>query len=130
MNVKEYARALYNLTKTSGSLKELEEKVEGFLLYVRGENDTHLLKRIYGEFEKEWMKKEGVSNIRVETGKEDAEDEARLARLVDGLEKKGKTARVTKIINPELISGARIIVDDNYLVEASLHGALRQMFSI
>ena len=127
MKVKDYARILDKLVSRGESEKALEENVRGFLLYVAENKDVHLAGKIYKELEKAWRTK--IRRVDIETGKRvmGSEEQKESMRALFG--KGGAAVCVTQRINPRLISGTKITIDDNYQVEASLEGALNQMFN-
>lgn len=126
MKAKEYTLILEKLVRDAESEESLNEKMKGFLLYVKEKNNTPLLGKIVQELERKWRK--DIRNIHIETGEKNKESDGAKERVRELFEKKGIAARVTEKVNPRLISGVKITVDDSYLIEASLEGALNQMF--
>ncbi|MDO8752086.1 MAG: F0F1 ATP synthase subunit delta [Candidatus Wolfebacteria bacterium] len=127
MKAKEYARVLEKLMSDVESEESLSEKTRGFLAYVKEKNNTPLLGKIVQELERKWQK--DIRNIHIETGRKSKENDRVKERVLELVKKKDARGRVTESINPRLISGVKITVDDNYRVEASLEGALNQMFN-
>ena len=127
MKAKEYALILERLVRDAESEESLNEKMSGFLAYVKEKNNTPLLGKIVRELERKWRK--DMRNIRIETGRKSKERDQAKERMREMLERKGIAARVTENINPHIISGVKVTIDDNYLIEASLEGALNQMFN-
>ena len=126
MKAKEYARVLEHLVQGAESEKNLNEKVEEFLFYVKEKNRVPLLSKIARELERKWQN--DIQNIHIERGiKGEKSERTENTRELFG--KKGIATRVTERVNPRLISGVKITIDDNYLIEASLEGAINQMFN-
>ncbi len=126
MKAKEYAHILEKLIEGAESEKDLNEKTEGFLAYVKEKNHTPLLGKIVKELERKWGK--DIRNIRVERGgKDEGSEWAEYIRKL--FSARGVAARVTEKVVPSLISGVKVTVDDNYRVEASLEDAINQMFN-
>ena len=126
MKAKEYARILEKLVQGAESEENLSEKTEGFLAYVREKNSTSLLGKIVRELERKWRK--DIRNIHIERGMK-GEKSKKAEHTRELFEKKGVATRVTEKVNPRLINGVKITIDDNYRIEASSEGALNQMFS-
>ena len=129
MTVKEYSYILERLVRAASSPEELEQGVLGFFEYVRENNDSHLLKKIYGEFEKAWQEKEKISNVYIEAEGDEEEIEKGKEKIREYLTSRGREAKITMKKNPELIDGVKINLDDNYLIEASFNNIINQMFS-
>ncbi|MAF80223.1 hypothetical protein CL629_04045 [bacterium] len=129
MTTKEYSHILERIVRAAPSPEELEEGVQGFLEYVRESNDTHLLKKIYGEFEKTWQEKEKISSIYIEAEGDEEEIEKGKESIQEYFVGRGEAAKITMKKNPELIDGVKINLDDNYLIEASFNNIINQMFS-
>ncbi len=117
-----YAAALVKALNTPGA-NSPEQAVKKFVELVRKNGDGILLKRIVKETADSINKNSGIRRIVIESARElNVHDKEKIV----GFAKPDDI--VTEKINPELIAGVRIIIDDELQMDGTLRGRLDKMF--
>jgi F0F1-type ATP synthase delta subunit len=116
-----YAKA-FSAIATKSSVKD-NILLRNFLALIKKNNDQHLLKKICARVEKLIREKTGRRKIVIE-----------IARPVKNLDDAtGKITRkddlVEEKINPDLIAGIRIVVDDERQFDGSMAAKIKRLFS-
>ena len=119
LTAKQYATlAVDVLDGKSG--KELEEAAHTFLLWIKERQDDHRLPDVLRAIDDVWKERFGVATVRITTAhpltrdaRKAIEDAARGAALVDS-------------VDPDLIGGACIRMDDRIL-DGSIRGHLKAL---
>lgn len=118
-----YAQAFSELAV--GSLAKTEEArlVKNFFEVIKKNNDAHQLKKIFEETEKRLRTKSGHRKITIETARKINHIDVELKNFLkpdDSIEEK---------INPELVAGIKITVDDGMQFDGSLSRRIKKLFS-
>lgn len=117
-----YARAFGELA--AGALSDNKETIlaRNFLAAVRKNGDVHQLKKIYGETEKFLRLKDGRRKITIETAREIAGLKIKLKHFFAQLD------IVEEKINPELLAGVKITVNDETEFDGTLKRKIDKLF--
>ncbi len=118
-----YARAFSELA--AGPLAKTEETrlVKNFFEVIKKNNDIHQLKKIFEEAEKLLRMKAGRRKITIESARKVNYIGAGLKNFLkpnDSIEEK---------INPELVAGIKITVNDEVQFDGSLERKMQKLFS-
>ena len=119
---KMYARAFGELAAGHLSNTKEAELVKNFLGVIEKNNDAHQLKKIFAEAEKFLRMKTGLRSVTIET-----------ARKIGNLKKTFghfllQTDIVEEKINPELIAGIKLTVNDENQFDGSLSRKMKKLF--
>lgn len=121
--IRQYAEALLGaLEDKSGRVQS--EVIRRFLSVIRKNKDWSKLGRILHEVEKQSLRKRGMRKVEVESA-------APLSReLIKEIEKfLGKKLVLEEKVRPELLSGIKILVDNELLIDASAKRGLDSLFA-
>lgn len=88
----------------SGS--ELDETVRGFLEWMRGTGQLHRAREVMRAVDAAWKRRYGVAKVTVESA------HALPVKAQQAVDKLAKGADVSFSVDPSLIGGARVRVDD------------------
>jgi F0F1-type ATP synthase delta subunit len=115
-----YAKAFSEIV-TRSSVKKAD-LVKSFLTLVKKNNDQYLLKKIYEQAEKIIREKTGKRKLVVEV--------ARKAKGLDAAVKKiaKKSDIVEEKINPDLIAGIKITINDEMQFDGSFAKKVKELF--
>ena len=118
-----YAEALYEALDGKSD-KAFDVAIKNFSRLLKKNKDHKLLNAILVRYEKIYLKKRGLKKVVVES----------VTQLTAHQEKEIKTAAGGEIllsakINPELIAGIKILINDSVLIDASAHRKLEHFFS-
>ncbi|MBI4086274.1 MAG: F0F1 ATP synthase subunit delta [Candidatus Liptonbacteria bacterium] len=118
-----YAQAFGELA--AGDLNKTEETrlVKNFFEVIEKNNDTHQLKKIFEETEKILRVKTGRRSVTIETAREVANLKTKFGHFLI------KTDVVEEKINPELLAGVKITVNDETQFDGSLKRKIDKLFS-
>ena len=118
-----YAKAFAELASRKLTHAEEAKFVKNFLAVIAKNNDSHELKKILGATEKMVREKTGTRKIILES----ARDIKKTPREILG--KFLRASDVTEIkINPDLVAGIRLTVNDNEQFDGSLKRKLEKLF--
>lgn len=119
----QYAEALYEALngKTGADTKKI---IGGFLSAVRKRKDSAKVNRILKNFERIYLKKNGLKKIELESASKLSAPVLKEVFRISG----GKVVIVEKI-NPEVLGGVNILVDDFTSINASARTRLADLFS-
>ncbi len=118
-----YAEALYGAL--SGKSPEERNKVaRSFVGVIQKNRDSNLVSRILERYEKIYLKKEGLRKVDIESvdpisGKVKGEIEDAL----------GSKIVFTEKINPKLIAGISLLIDDSTYVDASARAVINRIYN-
>ena len=120
---RQYAQAIY-LALEKKSEKQRRELWKKVLLLLRRNGDMTKLPSILRGFEKVYLGEEGLQKVDIET----------VSPLGSGLEKEikkvlGKKLLISKKINPGLLAGLTIMVNDEVLIDSSAKRRLDNIFA-
>lgn len=117
-----YAKAFSGIASEPSADKRANVLVKNFLKLVEKNNDQRQLKKIFQEAEKLVREKTGKRKIILET--------ARPVKKLDGAVKKfiKKGDILEEKINPDLIAGLRIILNDERQFDGSMAKKIKQLF--
>lgn len=112
-SVKQYASAL-NLALKGKDGSERKKATKRFLDILRKNRDGGKLSRILKELEIQHLHSSGLNKVRIEAA-------SPLSRKVKSEIEEifGKKLHLEEKINPELLAGLRILVNDEFFVDAS-----------
>ena len=122
-SARQYAAAL--LEAASGK-PEAERKrlLKRFFLLLVKNGDFARLGAVLQETERQFLKASGTRKVKVETPAPLAESVKKdIEHLV------GKKVFLEETINPALLAGIRILIDEEILIDASAETQIRKMFS-
>ena len=119
---RQYAAALLALLK--GRPEAVEQRLQRqFLVLVGQKGDSRRLGLILKEVEKQDLREQGLKKVLVET------PDPITPQIKKGIrEVLGKDILIQEKINPELIAGIKILINDEILVDASAKTQLRKLF--
>jgi F0F1-type ATP synthase delta subunit len=118
-----YARAFSEIVSPPSADKKAGVLIKNFLTLIRKNNDQHQLKKIFSQIEKTVREKTGKRKLMVET--------ARPFKKLDSAIKKviRKDDIVEEKINPDLIAGLKIILNDEIQFDGSMQKKIKSLFS-
>jgi F0F1-type ATP synthase delta subunit len=110
---RQYAAALFDALADKEPAQRREILTQ-FLKTLDKNHDSHSLKRILVDYEKVFLKKQGMRKV-------DIESASPITEVVrTEIEKTlGKKILLTEKVNPELIAGLTLLVDDTAFIDAS-----------
>lgn len=117
-----YARAL--LSALDDEPKDTRAVMRRFLAVVKKHRDSRLLPKILAQLERLMVKAEDGHLVTVESARPLEESAFRTIRGAFGAKD-----RVHAKISPDLIAGLRIVVDGEWVVDASMRKKLSKLFS-
>lgn len=120
---KQYAAALL-LALEDKSAAEKKKVLHRFLSLISEGGDSARLGLVTRELEKQHLKKEGLQKVSVETV---SKAPAKIKKEVEEI--LGKNIILEEKINPDLIAGVKILVNEELLIDASAETRLRKLFS-
>ena len=118
-----YAKALSELAAAPLVKNEETELVKNFLKIVKKNNDAHQTKKIFEETEKLLRMKSGRRKIAIESAR-------KINYISAGLKSFLKAGDIIEErINPELIAGIKITVNDETQFDGTLARKLKKLFN-
>ena len=118
-----YAKAFAEVAAGKHTPAEKAKLVKNFFAIILKNNDTHELKKIFGAAEKMMRGKTGIRKITIESARETKKSPR--AILKHFLK---KTDVVETKINPDLVAGIKIIINDNEQFDGSLRRKINKLF--
>jgi F0F1-type ATP synthase delta subunit len=118
-----YARALSEIVTEPSADKRTADLIKNFLALVIKNNDQHQLKKIYARAEKMVREKTGKRKVAVETARQIKNLKSALKEII----KKGDI--IGEKINPDLIAGMKIIINDEMQFDGSMANKIKRLFS-
>lgn len=118
----QYARAVRESLKGK-SVSERREILKNFLAVLRKNRDAGRLNRILKEIERESLKAAGMRKVAVESAAELSRNTRKEIEEIFG-----RKIVMREKINPAILAGVKITVDDELLIDASASRQLSQMF--
>lgn len=122
ISVDSYAAAFISALTGTGAKEKI---VERFIETIRRHNDWSRRHQIIAACEKKWRKIEGKSLITIESARELSKE--RYAQLTKHF--KDKKSDIESRINPSLIAGVKILIDDEKQLDGSLNSKLQKIFA-
>jgi len=121
-SAKQYAIAFLEAAKEK---KRGEENlIKNFLEIILKNNDWSLLPQILKEVEKEYLKREGLKKVVLESTTLIAE------KVVNRIEEIfGNKVLIKQKINPSLLAGIRILINDQIVIDATGRKQIEKIFS-
>lgn len=118
---KVYAESLNKVLESHPGKKE--EMIKNFTRLLRKNGDVRLLSKILENLKRILVKKSGHRYVKIEFARE--LPESLVKKIIDKFNKKDW---VETSLNPELVAGARITLDDEYELDNSLAKKLHKLF--
>jgi F0F1-type ATP synthase delta subunit len=118
-----YARALVDLVLSEKGESEIKKKIGNFLKILEKNGDIKKAKEIISLAENLYSKKTGNKKIVLETARK-----VNLKNISKGIVKNGDI--ILEKINPELIAGVKIIINNEKQLDNSLKNKLDKVFSL
>lgn len=119
---RQYGAALLG-TLEGKTKKKREEVLRHFFSLLRKNRDTGRLSAILREVERIHLRKEGLKKVEIESAAPlTREIKKETSRLMGG------KAFLREYVKPDLLAGAKILVNDELLIDASARRRLRQLF--
>src|SRR3989344_5780051 len=120
---RQYAQAIYAALEREKE-KQRPESWKKILLILRRNGDMNKLPAILRSFEKVYLEEEGLQKVEIET----------VSPLGSDLEKEiknvlGKKLLLNKKINPKLLAGLTIMINDEILIDGSAKRRLDRIFA-
>ncbi len=119
---RQYAEALY-LALDGKAPARRAEILKNFMKVLDKNHDSNLAKRILIDFEKVTLAKEGVKKVDIESASPLTESVRK-----DIETKLGGKVLMTEKVNPELIAGLTILVNDSRFIDASARTQINNIF--
>ena len=127
-SIKNYAVILENIVREHSDKADFAHHVQAYLEWVHSRNDSKLLQKIYRMLERAVFSKYSIVPVEIEFAAESGENK----KFIQQLEKRGKSQGIVYAvktrITPNLLGGVRVRFGDEYLMDVSMSGVLRQMF--
>lgn len=114
----QYAEALYAALEKK-SEAEQKKIIKRFAELLARHQVTGKVKAMYEAYEKFALRTQEIRSVRLETASTASE---KLKNEIHGI--LGKNIQIKEVVNPDLLGGLKILVDDEVLIDAS---AKRQM---
>ena len=125
LSIKQYAQILYKIYEDRG---DLEKNIKGFAALLRKNNDLSKIVKIFGEFENYRKNKKGLVDVFIESPF--GIDSGEKSKIKEAVSKKiGKTPELKEKINPSLVAGLKIQIND-LLIDTSVRTKLRNLEKI
>lgn len=118
---KQYAIALYETTKNVGGA-ELEKRIKNFTTILKKNNALSLADKIIQQYYKYYRTKKNISKIEVASSQKLGSE-----TLNKILEKFSKQVEIEEKIDPSLIGGIVIKIDENTLIDGSVKRKLEDL---
>ena len=119
-----YARALSESLHARMSEKEKESLVKNFVARVLRHGDGEDLKKIIAEVERMIREKQGIRKVTIETARPQKFNAHKLfGKFLE------KSDVVEMIMNPNLVAGVKIIVNDEQELDMTLKSKLQKLFT-
>lgn len=122
LSTKQYASALH---RAISGKSEIERKhiIRNFLFILQKNRDWQRLGLILKEVERLYLRESGLRKVEVETASPVKNLRNELEMIL------GKNIFMKEKINPEILAGIKILIDDEFLIDASAKGRVDKMFS-
>lgn len=122
--IKQYAEALHDALEEARDDDARKSMIRRFMMALRRNRASMHLERIIAAFEKYYLSKRNVRKIEIRTASElKEEDRKTIADLT------GKNAIIDVIIQPDLLAGMTITIDDELMIDASGKRRLERLFT-
>ncbi len=119
---KQYAAALL-LALDRKTVAEKKKTFHQFLSLVSRRGDSVRLGLVAQEVEKQYLRKKGLKKVFLESA------DPVPSKIKKGIEEiLGKNIILKEKINPDLLAGIKILIDDEFLVDASAKAQLCKLF--
>ena len=120
--IKKYAQALYE--STAGKSQAQQEKaLQSFVALLIRYNDRSLLPRIIESYGKIRRKTEGLTKVELTTA------EKASGKIKTEIKKKlGEGAEMNEIVEPEVLGGLKLIINDEYLIDGTLQSRVEKLY--
>lgn len=121
-SAQQYGEALYNaLLNKKGS--ERTDVLKRFIVMLDKNHQQKSMRQILNHYEKTVLKKEGMKKLDIESVSPLSAD------VKKNIEKTiGGAVLISETINPELIAGMTLLLDDTHYIDASARTQLRNLF--
>ena len=118
----QYAEALYDICEGKG---EAEQKkiIKKFVEILVRHQAVHKAREIYTAYEKLNLRKQGLRGVRLETVTPATE---KLKQEVKAI--LGKDIYIEEVMNPNLLGGVTILIDNEILIDASVKRQIEDLF--
>ncbi len=100
--------------------KDLNDASTAFIFHAFSRGELKRFRNILREIENIWKQKSGVATIIIETA------HPLEASVRQALEKSAAGAEIREVVDPSLIGGIRLRIDDR-IIDGSLSGSLKQL---
>ena len=129
-NLKHYVSLLEDAVREAGENREaLEEGVSRFFALMRANNDERLIRSVVRRFEERYCAREDVG-IATAWFANEAEGTTYAERLQETLAASHRGGALVALkSDPSLLSGVRMLIDGNYLLEASFRRDVENLFT-
>jgi F0F1-type ATP synthase delta subunit len=118
----QYAEALHDSLEGEIGTKRVKI-LQRFDELLAKNRDGHLKNRILAQFEKIHLEKQGLRKVDVESAKPvSLETKEQLKKII------GDKILLTEKVNPDLVAGITILVDDSLYIDASARTRIQQLF--
>ena len=125
LTTKQCAKILYELHKDKD---KLETNIRGFAAFLVEQNMSSKAHKIYDEFEKYRKEKDNLISVEVESAvKLSAGEIKEIEKMVH--ERSGKKPEITERINPKLLAGLKIMVEDT-MIDSTVAAKLKNLGKI
>lgn len=118
-----YARAFTEIAAREIPANEEKKVIANFLSLIKKNGDWRNLEKIINECESGLAAKTGRKRILIETAHPIPQETKKLAAQIAG-----KNDLVEQKINPALVAGVRITIDDTKQLDMSLKGKIDRLF--
>jgi F0F1-type ATP synthase delta subunit len=128
--LKHYVRLLEEAVREAGESREaLGDALEKFFALMRANNDERLIRAVVRRFEERFIARENIGSAIAwfASEQEGAVFAPRLREALAATHSGG--ALVEQKSDPALIGGVKVLYDNNYLVEASFHRDVENLFA-
>jgi len=120
--IRQYAAAFFAAYQDKAE-PEQKEVVRNFLSILRKNKDWVKLGQILHEVEKLYYRKTGLKKVEIET----ASFMETLRQDIENI--LGKNIFIKEKVNPEVLAGVKILINDEILIDATAQSQLRRMLA-
>lgn len=121
-STQQYATALYGALAEK-SEPERKAVFRNFLSILQKNRDWSRLGLILKEVERLYLKEAGLKKVEVETASSSKTMQRELKEIL------GKNILIKERVNPEILAGLKILINDEILVDASAKAQINRMFA-
>jgi len=118
---KQYAISLFEITR-GASKEESSELIKSFVDLLRFNNNLSMEKKIIEEYQTYCRKQKGISKVKISSG-----EKLSPAIVSDIVNRFAGQVELEEEVNPDLIGGIAVVINDDTLIDGSIRKKLADM---